>query len=858
MAEEERSGPDRDPARRGRGRLRIYLGAAPGVGKTFAMLDEGWRRAQRGTDVVVGYVETHGRPNTAAQLRDLEVVPRRQIEYRGQTFEEMDLPAVLARAPQVVLVDELAHTNVPGSEHEKRIADVQDLLAAGIDVVTTLNVQHLESVNDVVEKITGIAQLETVPDAVVRSADQVELVDMDPEALRRRMAHGNIYAPEKVDAALGNYFRVGNLTALRELALLWITDRVDESLQDYMDVHGIEGSWETRERVVVAVTGSPSGERLIRRAARMATRAKGELLGVHIRASDGLADAPPELLDAHRQLVEDLGGTYHEVVGTDVATALTSFASAERATQLVLGASRRSRWAEVTRGSVINAVTRQALSFDVHVIAEESDSDGRPLPRRRERAVALSARRRAAGWLVTVVGTPLLTAALVPVREDVGLSTSLMAYLMLVVLAAAVGGVGPGLTAAAAGSLALNWYFTEPLHELTIADHENVAALLGFLVVGGVVAFLVTQAARRTLASRRAAAEAEALARVAAGLLGDDDPLPSLVDRLRSTFALDRVAVEELDEATSEWTETAGSGARPPAEPPAADGLVPPDSGLRTETLEIDGRARLVLHGPVMTAEDQRVLRAFVAQLATALRQRQLRAEAASAIVSAESDALRTALLRSVSHDLRTPLASIKASVSSLLQRDVAWPPEATDEFLRTIDHETDRLNTLVGNLLDMSRLEAGVLEARPVVVGWDEVVAAALSSLSERTGRVEVSVPESLPPILADPVLLERSVANLVANALHHTPSEGSIRVVAGTVGDRVDLRVIDTGPGVPAARREQLFRPFQRLDDHSPDGVGLGLAVSRGFVEALGGELEAEETPGGGLTMVIRMPAA
>jgi two-component system sensor histidine kinase KdpD len=421
-----------------------------------------------------------------------------------------------------------------------------------------------------------------------------------------------------------------------------------------------------------------------------------------------------------------------------------------------------------------------------------------------------------------------------------------------------VGGAGPGLTAAAAGSLALNWYFTEPLHELTIADRENVVALLGFLVVGGVVAFLVTQAARRTLAGRRAAAEAEALARVAAGLLGDDDPLPSLVDRLRSTFALDRVAVEELDEATGEWTETAGSGAKPSAEPAVTDGPGAPASGLRTDMLELNGHARLVLHGPAMTAEDQRVLHAFVAQLATALRQRQLRAEAASAVVSAESDALRTALLRSVSHDLRTPLASIKASVSSLLQRDVAWPPEATDEFLRTIDHETDRLNALVGNLLDMSRLEAGVLEARPVAVGWDEVVASALSSLSEHTSRVEVSVPESLPPILADPVLLERSVANLVANALHHTPSEGSIRVVAGAVGDRVDLRVIDTGPGVPAARREQLFRPFQRLDDHSPDGVGLGLAVSRGFVEALGGELEAEETPGGGLTMVIRMPAA
>jgi two-component system sensor histidine kinase KdpD len=660
------------------------------------------------------------------------------------------------------------------------------------------------------------------------------------------MAHGNIYAPEKVDAALGNYFRVGNLTALRELALLWVADKVDESLQDYMDDHGIEGSWETRERVVVAVTGAPSGEHLIRRAARMATRAKGELLGVHVRAGDGLADAPPELLDPTGSCSRT------SAAPTTRSWAPTSPARSPRSPG-------RAGHPDRARG-----VSSQPLGRGDPGLGHQRGHAAGSLVRRArhrrgvERTVALSARRRAAGWLVTVLGTPLLTAALVPVRDDVGLSTSLMAYLMLVVLAAAVGGVGPGLTAAAAGSLALNWYFTEPLHQLTIADRENVAALLGFVVVGGVVAFLVTQAARRTLASRRAAAEAEALARVAAGLLGDDDPLPSLVDRLRSTFALDRVAVEELDEATGEWTETAGSGVLPPAASPAADGLVAPASGLRTETLEINGHARLVLHGPAMTAEDQRVLHAFVAQLATALRQRQLRAEAASAIVSAESDALRTALLRSVSHDLRTPLASIKASVSSLLQRDVAWPPEATDEFLRTIDHETDRLNTLVGNLLDMSRLEAGVLEARPVAVGWDEVVAAALSSLSERTDRVEVSVPESLPPILADPVLLERSVANLVANALHHTPADRSIRIVAGTVADRVDLRVIDTGPGVPPARREQLFRPFQRLDDHSPDGVGLGLAVSRGFVEALGGDLEAEETPGGGLTMVIRMPAA
>ncbi|HEY6532124.1 MAG TPA: universal stress protein, partial [Acidimicrobiales bacterium] len=399
----------------GRGQLRIYLGAAPGVGKTFAMLDEGWRRQQRGTDVVVGYVETHGRRNTQAQIRDLEVVPRRTIEYRGSIFEEMDLEAILARRPAVVLVDELAHTNVPGSHYAKRWEDVAELLEAGIDVVTTVNVQHLESVNDVVEEITGVQQQETVPDEVVRAADQIELVDMAPEALRRRMAHGNIYAPEKVDAALANYFRVGNLAALRELALLWTADRVDEALTDYREAHGISRLWETRERIVVAVTGAESGGDLIRRAARIAGRSHGDLLGVHVRADDGLDDDDGELAE-HRRLLGDLGGDYHEVVGSDPAAALVGFAMAENATQLVLGSSSRGRLSEFTRGSVINRVIRSAGPIDVHVISNEATPDGRDrrrsLPPTRRRPRALTRERRLAGWSLAAVAIPLLTAIL--------------------------------------------------------------------------------------------------------------------------------------------------------------------------------------------------------------------------------------------------------------------------------------------------------------------------------------------------------------------------------------------------------------------------------------------------------------
>jgi two-component system sensor histidine kinase KdpD len=605
--------------------------------------------------------------------------------------------------------------------------------------------------------------------------------------------------------------------------------------------------------VVVAVGGAPSGGHLIRRAARIAARAKGELLGVHVRATDGPGAGGPgaggaDLLDAHRRLLEDLGGTYHEVVGSDVAAALTSFAEAERATQLVLGASRRSRFAELVRGSVINTVARRAGSFDVHVISHDTDGDEPTLLRARPRLVRLSARRRVTGWIIATSGVPLLTLALLPGRDELELSGALMAFLMLVVMASTVGGFGPGTFAAVAGSLALNWYFTRPLHTLTISDAENALALAGFLVVGGVISFLVTQAARRTLASSRAASEAEALARVAGGLLGSDDPLPAMLDRFRSTFGLSRAVVEVRDPATQGWREESMAG----------DGPGPASERGRLETLPLGADARLALYGPPLAAEGQRVLHAFVAQLASALEKRRLLAEASAAVVTAESDALRTALLRAVSHDLRTPLASIKASVSSLLQHDIEWEPAATKDFLETIDEETDRLNALVGNLLDMSRLETGALQVTPIAVGWEEVVAGALASLSEPTDLIEVDVPESLPRILADPALLERSVANLLSNALRHTPPDTKIWLEAGAVADRVDLRLIDTGSGVTPERVDHLFQAFQRLGDRSQDGVGLGLAVARGFVEAMGGELEAEETPGGGLTMVIRMPAA
>jgi two-component system sensor histidine kinase KdpD len=825
-----------------RGHLRIYVGYAAGVGKTFAMLGEGHRRRERGTDIVIGYVETHGRPLTEEQVGDLEIVPRRAITHRGATFEEMDIDALLARHPEIALVDELAHTNIPGSRNEKRWQDVEELLDAGIDVITTVNIQHLESLNDVVERITGVVQRETVPDEVVRRADQQELVDMTPYALRRRMAHGNIYPPEKIDAALGNYFREGNLGALRELALLWMADRVDEALQDYMKDRGIEGPWETRERILVGVSGRPEDEALIRRAARMAARAGGELVAVHVIPEDGLAAG--QSLDATRELVQSQGGSFHEVVGRGIPDALLDFARAENVTQVVVGASTQSRWRHLTRGSVIARIIRASGAIDVHVISHDAEPGGGGALRS-GRPTGLSSSRRLAGFPVAAVALTLVTLACIPLRDRLGLPSVLLIYLCVVVGVAALGGIWPAIVTAVLASLLINYYFTPPLHTWNIDDAANVFGIIVFILVGALVSVLVDRAARLRAEAQRGRAEAEALARLAGWLLSEEDPLPNLVDHLRTTFGL--AATSVVRASGTGWTVEASAGASPPTTPEEGD-----------ESIELGPDTMLVLKGPRLPAEARRVLSAFAAQLTVAVREREFAREAEEAAEQQAVNDLRAAILAAVSHDLRTPLSSIKAAVSSLRQDDVAWNERETAEFEATIEEETDRLSNLVGNLLDMSRIQTGALQLVPSKVGLDEVVPKALASLSDGGRSVEVDVPESLPRVDVDAALLERAVANLVSNACTWSPNGSPVRVLGSSVGGRVELRVVDSGPGIPPEDRDRVFEPFQRLGDRSNgDGVGLGLAVARGFVEAMGGELRIDDTPGGGLTMVVGFEA-
>ncbi|MFI1190433.1 ATP-binding protein [Streptomyces californicus] len=830
----------------GRGTLRIYLGAAPGVGKTYAMLSEAHRRVERGTDCVVALVEHHDRPRTEVLLHGLEQVRRSEISHRSAVFTEMDVDAVLERAPAVALVDELAHTNVPGSRNAKRWQDVEELLKAGIDVISTVNIQHLESLGDVVESITGVRQRETVPDEVVRRADQIELVDMSPQALRRRMAHGNIYQPDKMDAALSNYFRPGNLTALRELALLWVADRVDEYLQQYRGEHDIRTPWQARERIVVGLTGGPEGRTLIRRASRMAAKGSGsEILAVYIARSDGLTSASPKELTVQRTLVEDLGGSFHHVIGDDIPAALLEFARGVNATQIVLGSSRRKTWQYVYGPGVGATVARESgPDLDVHIVTHEEVAKGRGLPI--ARGARLGRARIIWGWLVGVVGPLLLAVVLRSMEDAPGLANDVLLFLFLTVAAALLGGLRPALASATVGCMLLNYWFTPPTHTWTVQDPENLVAIGIFFAVAVAVSSVVDLAARRTHQAARLRAESEILSFLAGSVLRGETALDALLERVRETFAMESVALLERSSDVEPWTRAGAVGPAPVSRPDDADVDMPVGDNLA-----------LALSGRVLPAEDRRVLGAFAAQAAVVLDRRRLVGEAEQARRLAEGNRIRTALLAAVSHDLRTPLAAIKAAVSSLRSDDVAWSEEDEAELLEGIEDGADRLDHLVGNLLDMSRLQTGTVTPLIREIDLDEVVPMALGGVPE--GSVDLDIPETLPMVAVDPGLLERVVANIVENAVKYNPGREPVAVAASALGGRVELRVVDRGRGIPDEAKDRIFEPFQRYGDAPRgSGVGLGLAVSRGFAEAMGGTLDAEDTPGGGLTMVLTLAAA
>ncbi len=794
----------------------MYLGAAAGVGTTYAMLDEALRRQSRGADVMIGCVLTHGRSVIEARLAQLGAPSACPLD--------LDVAAVLAARPSVVLVDQLAHRNPTESVREHRWQDVDALLDAGIDVITTLTVQQIDSLADPGREIVGRVPDALVPDEFLIRTEQIEIVDISPEAIRRRIAHGNVFGPDDLRPEDADLFNSSAFAELRGLMMFWMANRLAAGPQDPPGAH---------EKVVVAVTDSPNADSVLRRAARLAQRSRAPMIGVHVQIAP---DDDDTRRDARRERVERLGGTFHQIEGADVAGTLLSFAETEHASQLVLGTPGK-RQARPGRRTVVDDVIRRARSVDVHVVAVDLADDDRLKSHR----IVPSPRRQLAAGILGAAALAVLTAVLTANRDQLSVATSLSLYLLAVVAITATGGAVPGLGAAVAAPLLANWFLIPPYHTLRISSGENVLELAVFLSVAGIMSAFVSMAARRAAEADRARREASTLASLTSS--GQFDLPDVVIEQLRRAFHLDGVSVLAPEDAAVRVLAAAGDA---PMRTADADAVHPLSSGFVLAT-----------RGPALSADDHRVLRAFLGQLSRALEQQRLRSIASEADTLARADELRTAMLRAVSHDLRSPLASIKASVSSLRQTDIDWPQDTRNDFLASIEAETDRLTSIVTNLLDLSRLEAGVL--RPVLraASMEEVVPAALHSVGISSEKVEVWLPADLPDVQTDPALLDRVVANLIGNALRWSSTEQRVKVQAHRTGTNVQLHVIDHGPGIPSAQRAIVVQPFHRLDDSGASGgLGLGLAIADRFVAAMGGTLELRDTPGGGLTAVVSLP--
>ena len=768
-------------------------------------------------------------------MRDLEVVPRVTHEYRGASLEEMDLEAILRERPRSRWSTSWRTPTCRAAPHEKRWQDVEVLLDAGIDVITTVNIQHLESVNDVVEKITGITQQETVPDAVVRRAEQIELVDVTPEALRRRMAHGNIYAADKIDASLSNYFRVGNLSALRELALLWLADRVEDAIQRYQDDHDIAQTWETRERLIVGVTGSPVDEMLLRRAARIASRTGAELYAVHVISADGVQHGGTDTALA-RGLVEEFEGKYQEIVDDNVATALVSFARSERGTQILLGASRPPS-ALRPLGGVVERVLRHSQDLDVHVIAV---GDARPPhSHRRRQSRQFSWFRRLTGLALTAISLPLFTVILTSARSSLSLSTEFLCYLVLVLTLASWGGVVVGLVAALVASALENYYFVPPLHTLRIARPNDVVSIAAFLVFAAMASVLVSRFSQRSQEAERARAEAQILATAVSTVGTSHEDLLPLLDSLRAVFDASSVALLARD--GEEWRNDVVSGP-------------PPREDAPSERFPIDEQYELLLQDVSLDGEGRNLVSAFSQRIAVGLRVMGSAHAAAELEVRAENDAVRSSLLRSVSHDLREPLTTIQFKVDALIDGSSTAPATVQRERLEAVDAEVKRLTRLINNLIDVGRLETDNVTPQLSTTSLSDLVGEVLSAQDVKGRRVDVEVPSTLPLFTTDPSMLKRAIGIVLGNALQFGPVKEPVRVAAGALEHSLELLVIDRGPGMSEERREAILDPTQR--SRRDRGVDLGLTVASSYVRMLGGDFRFEDTPGGGLTVVMEFP--
>lgn len=893
MAEDtdKRPSPDallEEANRETRGRLKIFLGAAPGVGKTYAMLAAARARLEEGTDLVVGLVETHGRAETQALVRGFETVPRRRADHRGRLLEEMDLEAILARRPALVLVDELAHTNAPGSRHPKRFLDVEELLAAGIDVWTTLNIQHVESLNDIVAQITRIRVRETVPDAIIDRADDIEVIDITPDDLIQRLKDGKVYVRQTASRALSHYFSPGNLTALRELALRGAAARVDAQLRAHMRANAIPGPWAAGERVLVCVGEDPAAAGLVRYTKRLADRlhAPWTALAIETPRTQDLPDAARDRIADTLRLAERLGGEALTLPGGGhpIAEDVLAHARTQNVTQIVIGKSTRSRWFEMLHGSVVHDLLRGSGGISVHVIAGETIDAGQ-VPASTVRTRAETRRRDPVPYLVALLAVAAAFALVRLIEPLVGLDSLDLVFLTAIVGVAVRFGLGPSLLAVVAGSLTYNFFFLPPLYTFTITSPTNVAALILFTIVALLVSNLAAQVRRQAVTAQARARTTEALyafSRKLAGVSTLDDLLWATAYQLASQLEAQVVILlpdpdgtiavragyppedrlEPADIAAAKWTfETNRPAGRGSDNLPGARRLFMP---LRTGrgavgVIGLDSERP----GPILTPDARRLFDALADQAAVAIERVTLVEDIEAATRAAEADRLRQALLTSISHDLRTPLAAIIGAAGTLRDFGPDIAEEARADLLSTVLAEAERLNRFIANLLDMTRLEAGAVAPNAAPHDLAEIIGSALrrASLVLAGHPVELDLAGDLPMVAVDPVLFEQVLFNLLDNAAKYAPEGSTVRIEARPIaGGGAAIRILDAGEGLPADEIERIFDKFHRVQkgDRVRAGTGLGLAVCRGFVEAMGGTITAgNRADGPGAVFVITLPA-
>ncbi len=870
---------------RATGKLKIFVGAAPGVGKTYKMLEEARAKRRDGVEVVVGVVETHGRPETEALLAGLDIIPRRRVEYRGRMLEEMDLDAIVARRPQLVLVDELAHTNAPGSRHPKRYLDVEELLNNRIDVYTTVNIQHIESLNDVVAQITRVRIRETVPDTIFDRADAIELVDLTPDDLIQRLKEGKVYVPEQAERALAHYFSPGNLTALRELALRRTAERVDEQLLTHMQAHAIPGPWAAGERVLVCVSEDPRAAGLVRYAKRLADRlhAPWTALSVEGRRTLQFSEEERDRLADTLRLAQALGGEPVTIPGGDrrIADDVIAFAQANNVTQIVIGKSSRARWFEILHGSVVHELVRRSGNISVHVIAGDA-VPGEPVPRK---TVRTAQGQRPFDWhayLVAFAAVALALGASFLINWHLGVENVNLVFLTAIVGIAARYGLWPSLFASVIASLCYNFFFLPPIYTFTITDPVNIAAFIFFIIMAAVVSNVAARVRTQALAAMQRARTTESLyafSRKLAGVGTLDDVLwatayqTALMLNVRVVLLLpDNGAIsvkagyppedtlDEADLAAAHWAwENNRSAGRSSDTLPGAKRLFLP---MRT------GRGPIGITGidsdkpgPLLTPDQRRLLDALMDQAALAIERVRLVADMDRVNRTLETDRLRSALLTSISHDLKTPLAAVLGAAGTFRDLGSALTDAQKADLLATIIDESERLNRFIANLLDMTRLEAGAIVPNAALHDVGEILGSALRRAGKILAqhRVEVDLAAELPMLRLDPVLFEQVLFNLLDNAAKYAPALTAVRIQSWRERDAVYLQVIDEGEGIPPGDLEQIFDKFYRVQkgDQVRAGTGLGLAISRGFVEAMHGTITAaNRTDRSGAVFTISLP--